>query len=49
MRERMACFWFGRRGAVVPAFGEFTGLAEIDREEDDRVYVVADERVMAVG
>ena len=49
MRERMACFWFGSHGAVLPAFGEFTGLAEIDREEDDRVYVVADERVMAVG
>ena len=27
--ERLACFWFGAQVGVLPAFGEFTGCAEI--------------------
>lgn len=40
-RERLPCFWFGREVGVLPAFGDFTGCAEIDAEPDDRVWVVA--------
>ena len=47
-RARLACFWFGRRGAVLPAFGEFTGCAEIRPKAGDSVYVVAGNRVMPV-
>jgi uncharacterized protein len=39
---RLPCFWFGARTGVLPAFGEFTGLADIDVVEGDRVWVVGD-------
>ena len=48
-RERLPCFWFGRDGAVLPAFGAFTGLAEITPAPGDRVWVVAGDEVVAVG
>jgi len=44
----LPCFWFGREIAVLPAFGEFTGLADIDASPGDRVWVVADGEVIAV-
>jgi DNA ligase-associated metallophosphoesterase len=44
----LPCFWFGARTAVMPAFGEFTGLADIDVVEGDRVWVVADDTVVRV-
>ncbi|MBV9772555.1 MAG: ligase-associated DNA damage response endonuclease PdeM [Gemmatimonadetes bacterium] len=28
-RERLPCFFFGARGAILPAFGDFTGAAEV--------------------
>lgn len=46
--ERLPCFWFARDFAVLPAFGEFTGLAAIDPRPDDAVFVVADETVVDV-
>jgi uncharacterized protein len=48
-RARFACFWFGRAMAVLPAFGEFTGLATIDVQPGDRVWVVADGEVFPVS
>jgi len=33
---------------VLPAFGEFTGLADIDASPGDRVWVVADGEVIPV-
>ena len=47
-RERLACFWFGRETGVLPAFGEFTGCAEISPLEGERVWVVAGGEVIAV-
>lgn len=38
-RERMPCFWFGAEVAVLPAFGEFTGLADVRACEGDRIWV----------
>jgi DNA ligase-associated metallophosphoesterase len=46
--ERLPCFWFGDRTAVLPAFGEFTGLATVDVLEGDRVWVVAENEVLQV-
>jgi DNA ligase-associated metallophosphoesterase len=40
---RLPCFWFGPRVGVLPAFGSFTGSAEIRPGPDDRVYVIAGE------
>jgi DNA ligase-associated metallophosphoesterase len=49
LRERLACFWFMERGAVLPAFGDFTGLAEITAHQGDRVFVIAEGEIMQVG
>jgi len=50
-RERawLPCFWFRRQTAVLPAFGEFTGLGDIAIEPGDRVWVVADGAVVGLG
>jgi uncharacterized protein len=45
---RLPCFWFGASIAVLPAFGEFTGLADVDVAPADRVWVVADGAVVRV-
>jgi uncharacterized protein len=46
---RLPCFWAGARTMVLPAFGEFTGAAEIDAEQGDRVWVIADGVVLDVS
>ena len=48
-RTRLPCFWFGGQTAVLPAFGEFTGVADIDAQPNDRVWVVVDHSVVRVG
>lgn len=48
-RERLACFVIGARGAILPAFGSFTGTLAISARPDDRVYVIADDAVIAVS
>jgi len=47
-RERLPCFWIGRDGTVLPAFGEFTGCAEVSPGLADSVWVVAGEAVLRV-
>ena len=49
MRERLSCFWFGRGCGVLPAFGEFTGLADVTPEPGDRVIAIADEALVEVA
>jgi DNA ligase-associated metallophosphoesterase len=39
--ERLPCFWFGATAAVLPAFGDFTGLWPVSPTPGDRVFVVA--------
>ena len=46
-RDRLPCFWFGKMRAVLPAFGEFTGDAEVAPEPGDRVCVIAEGEVVA--
>jgi DNA ligase-associated metallophosphoesterase len=45
----LPCFYFGERQAFLPAFGKFTGLATISPKKDDRIYVVADNKIMSVS
>jgi DNA ligase-associated metallophosphoesterase len=49
---RLPCFWFGdeagSRVGVLPAFGAFTGTWIVDALPDDRVFVVAPDRVHPV-
>jgi uncharacterized protein len=46
---RLACFWVSDHATVLPAFGEFTGTHVVKPRVGDRVFVVADERVVEVG
>ena len=45
---RLACFWFGARVGVLPAFGDFTGLADVTPATTDRVFVVSENHVVTV-
>ena len=46
---RVPCFWFGKRHGVLPAFGAFTGSAEVLPRRGDQVFVIADQEVVQVG
>lgn len=46
---RLPCFWFGARYGVLPAFGAFTGSAEILPRRGDQVFVVAGDEVVKVA
>jgi DNA ligase-associated metallophosphoesterase len=46
--SRLPCFWFGKQVGVLPAFGEFTGVAVADVEAGDQVFVVAGDEVLPV-
>jgi DNA ligase-associated metallophosphoesterase len=46
---RLPCFWAGAHTMVLPGFGEFTGVADIAVEPDDRVWVIADGGVIGVS
>ncbi|MGI8843009.1 MAG: ligase-associated DNA damage response endonuclease PdeM [Gemmatimonadaceae bacterium] len=48
LHERLPCFWFGRGYGVLPAFGEFTGLAAVRPEAGDRVIAIAGAQVLEV-
>ena len=38
---RLPCFVLGARRAILPAFGRFTGLAEFEREANERIVAIA--------
>jgi DNA ligase-associated metallophosphoesterase len=44
----LPCFWFGDASAVLPAFGEFTGLADVTVNAADRVWAIAEGAVVRV-
>lgn len=48
-RLRLPCFWFTPTHAVLPAFGAFTGLADVLPAARDRVYLAAGARVVRAG
>lgn len=48
-RLRLPCFYFGKRQGLLPAFGVFTGLGEVQCSSDDRIFVIAEDTVMEVG
>ena len=47
-RLRLPCFWMGQHVGVLPAFGAFTGMAEVKPSSDDQVFAVAGEVVTRV-
>jgi DNA ligase-associated metallophosphoesterase len=46
---RLPCFWFGARYGVLPAFGAFTGNAEVLPRRGDQVFVIAEQEVVKVA
>jgi DNA ligase-associated metallophosphoesterase len=48
-RARVPVFWFAERYAVLPAFGSFTGGAEIAAAPGDRVFAIADSTVIPLA
>ena len=46
---KLPCFFFGEHEGILPAFGEFTGCAEVKARAGDRVFVLAEDSVLAVG
>jgi len=47
-RERLPCFVIGPQRAILPAFGDFTGLADVDPVEGETIYAIAEDRVLPV-
>ena len=45
----LPCFYFGTHQALLPAFGMFTGLARIRPKKDDRIFVVADNKILPIA
>lgn len=46
---RLPCFWFGARYGVLPAFGAFTGNADVLPRRGDQVFVIAEQEVLQVS
>ena len=45
---RLPCFHFTGQVGVLPAFGSFTGMHPIRRQEGDRIFAIADDHVAEV-
>jgi DNA ligase-associated metallophosphoesterase len=44
----LPCFYFSERQAYLPAFGKFTGLARIAPKKQDKVFIVAEDKIVLV-
>jgi DNA ligase-associated metallophosphoesterase len=44
----LPCFYFGVHQGVLPAFGMFTGLARIEPKKEEKIFVIADNKIIAV-
>jgi len=45
----LPCFYFGKRQAILPAFGNFTGLYPIKPVKGDKVYAIVNKSVVEVS
>lgn len=48
-REQLPCFWLRPEVGVLPSFGDFTGSLVVHPAPGDRVFVVAEDRVIEMG
>lgn len=47
---RVACFYFGQKQAILPAFGNFTGTAKIPKQsKEDQFYAVANQKIICLN
>ena len=42
----LPCYWFGKKHAVMPAFGHFTGIKKIRPSRGDQIFAIADQNVI---
>lgn len=47
-RETLPCFVIGQSGALIPAFGSFTSLGQVEPGPGDRAFVVVEDEVLEV-
>ena len=47
-RVRLRCFWIGRDTTVLPAFGDFTGCADVTPAEGDVLWAVTEDEVTRI-
>jgi len=45
----LPCFYFGRDEGILPAFGSFTGMALLRPKKEDRIFVIADNKIQRVN
>jgi len=45
----IACFTFGKKQAILPSFGRFTGRVAIRNQKSDRIFGVLQDKVIAIG
>jgi uncharacterized protein len=45
----LPCFFFGQTQGFLPAFGSFTGLALIHPKKNDKIFVIAENKIMFVN
>ncbi len=43
----LPCFYFGKHQGILPAFGSFTGLARINPKKEERIFVIAEDKIIA--
>jgi metallophosphoesterase superfamily enzyme len=48
-RETLPCFVIGQTGALIPAFGSFTGFGSVEPGPGDRAFVVVEGEVLEVS
>jgi uncharacterized protein len=48
-RETLPCFIIGETGALIPAFGSFTGLSLVEPGPEDRTFVIVGDEVLQVS
>ena len=48
LSARLPCFFFGESHGILPAFGDFTGVADIEPTPGDRVFAIAEGRVIEI-
>jgi len=43
---RFPCYYFGKKHAILPAFGRFTGTARVDAQPGDQLFAIVNEEII---
>jgi uncharacterized protein len=44
----LPCFYFGEQQGILPAFGAFTGLSQVNPKKNDQVFVIVEDKILKV-